>query len=142
MYRVSELGSVKSNMPNRLRARTMNKVPRKKFIHGLTLSARKNPSSVRAPVPRTTMIVPEYTSASSTGLVWFFSDCLRKKLTVIGIIGKTHGVTSDTAPQKIPASTKASNPDSTTALAEALVPINSGGTGTTRIGASPLASRA
>src|SRR5262245_54611499 len=35
-----------------------------------------------------------------------------KKLTVMGIIGKTHGVSSETAPQKMPERMNANNPSS------------------------------
>src|SRR5204862_793579 len=47
----------------------------------------------------------------ATGRWFSFSDCLRKKLTVIGIIGKTQGVTSEIAPQKMPERINASNPE-------------------------------
>jgi len=53
-------------------------------------------------------MVAQYTAARVMGRLCCFSDCFRKKLTVIGIIGKTQGVTKDTSPQKTPVNTKVS----------------------------------
>src|SRR5262249_43707908 len=62
------------------------------------------------PSVSTTMIVPLYTAAFINGRCSFFSVSFKKKLTVIGIIGKTHGVTSEMAPHMIPWRTNASSP--------------------------------
>src|SRR5438270_2162061 len=55
-------------------------------------------------------MVAEYTRASKSGRWCSFSDCFRKKLTVIGIIGKTHGVTSETSPHAAAVNRKAPRP--------------------------------
>src|SRR5262249_6768184 len=88
----SELGSVISNSPNRLSARTTNRRPSKTFVYGSTASRLNVVNSVRAATERMTTIVTAYTSAWASGLVPSFWLCFKKMLTVIGTIGKTQGV--------------------------------------------------
>src|SRR5437763_872726 len=54
--------------------------------------------------------------ANQTGLPWFFSDCFKKKLTVIGIIGKTQGVSNEIPPQSMAVRRNGPSPELTWTL--------------------------
>src|SRR5262249_20435188 len=138
--RARPLGNSISYMPKRLSAKNTNSPPMMQFMIGSVLRARKTDSRATAEMVSTTTMVGQYTVAMVSGRWCWLSDCFRKKLTVIGIIGKTHGVISDTAPQKTPARMNAHNPDPAEAVTDA--PLASPPGDTTWIGGGPDLSRA
>ena len=89
------LGNPISKTPNRESARTMNMAASAKFIHGLFAKRLRPvaPAMIETPIPRivNVPIIPALYKSAEVRLdspSFFFE----KKLTVMGIIGKTQGV--------------------------------------------------
>ena len=100
-----KLGRLSSNSPSRLRPKTTKSAATNRFSQGLLasvcseLAEKKNEKSTPTAV-KTPMIDRQYMIARP---VAFFRPevpcpCLTKKLTVIGTIGQTQGITSANSP--------------------------------------------